>query len=101
MANYLRITLAIMIVVISVSAFPTDMSNNEENLSLIDVLTKESDPAETVQVSNEELVRAKRHGINLLIMNLKQIIINHFHVGYGGYGGYGGISPFGGLGGGN
>lgn len=67
-----------MIVVISASAFPTDMSKNEENLSLIDVLTKESDTAETVQVSNEELVRAKRHG----------------------YGGYGGSYPYGGYGGG-
>ena len=62
MANYLRITLAVMMVVISVNAFPTDMSNNQENLSAIDVLTNESDPAETVQVSNEEIVRAKRHG---------------------------------------
>lgn len=62
MANFLRITLAVMIVVSSASAFPADMSNNQDNLSLIDVLTNESDSAETVQVSNEELVRAKRHG---------------------------------------
>lgn len=62
MANFLRVTLAVMIVVISASAFPADMSNNQENLSLIDVLTNESDSDDTVQVSNEELVRAKRHG---------------------------------------
>ena len=70
MANYLRITLAVMIVVISASAFPTDMSNNQENLSLIDVLTNESDPAETVQVTDEELVRAKRHGYGKIIIIL-------------------------------
>lgn len=59
-----------MIVVISASAFPTDISNTGENLSLIDVLTNERDPAETVQVSNEELVRAKRHGNNINLSNI-------------------------------
>lgn len=97
MANYLRITLAVMIVVISASAFPTDMSNTGENLSIIDVLTNNSDPAETVQVSNEELVRAKRHGINI---NILDFVTNCKYLIYLGYGGYGGSYPYGGYGGG-